>query len=140
GLHLAGGTSYWKTSIPKDLRLESGPLSPDDAAFWTEVYTKGLGEFFYRNRIDPTGAARFDGSGRAEAPARARTGDGSALLLWGGGKDSIVSHEALSASGVPHELLTIGRSEWEWVARSATTTRLPYHTVERRLDPKLKEL
>src|SRR5215831_10663532 len=40
GLHLAGGTSYWKTSVPRELRLESGPLSPEDAAFWGEVYTK----------------------------------------------------------------------------------------------------
>ena len=27
GIHLAGGMSYWKTSVPPELRLESGPLS-----------------------------------------------------------------------------------------------------------------
>ncbi|HJQ97387.1 MAG TPA: hypothetical protein VJ826_03680 [Candidatus Polarisedimenticolaceae bacterium] len=138
-LHLAAGTSYWKTAAPKRLVVREASLSTDDAAFWTEVYTKGLGEFFYRNGIDPNGAAVFEGTGVAE-PASAPTGKGAALVLWGGGKDSVVSERVLAEAREPHELLTIGRSGWEWISRSAAIAGVPHHVAERRLDPKLFEL
>ena len=138
-LHLAAGTSYWKTAVPKRLVLRETSLSADDAAFWTEVYTKGLGEFFYRNAIDPNGAAVFEGSG-AIGPAAVPAATGPALVLWGGGKDSVVSERVLAQAREPHELLTIGRSGWEWISRSAAIAGVPHHVAERRLDPKLFEL
>ena len=141
GLHVAAGTSYWKTSIPRELVVEDAALSDDDAHFWTAVYTLGLGEFFYRNEIDPTGRASFHA---AEGPARpavaAAPAKGPTLLLWGGGKDSVVSHEILDAAGEAHELLSIGRTDWEWVKRSAAIAGRPLHVVSRRLDPKLLEM
>lgn len=140
GLHLAGGPSYWKTCLPPRLILERGALSPEDAAFWADVYTLGLGEFFYRNGIDPTGRAGFEANGAAAAPAPAGAATGPALLLWGGGKDSVVSHEVFAAAGEPHELLSIGRADWGWVRRSAGTADAALHVVERRLDPKLFEM
>jgi hypothetical protein len=140
GLHLVGGTSYWKTCIPADLRVDDGPLSEDDARFWSAVYTLGLGEFFYRNKIDPTGRAVFGATGASIAPARARVAAGPSLLLWGGGKDSAVSHEILASAGETHELLSIGRSDWEWVRRSAEVAGTTLHVVARRLDPKLIEM
>src|SRR4030095_910906 len=138
-LHLAAGTSYWKTAVPKRLVLRETSLSADDAAFWTAVYTKGLGEFFYRNAIDPNGAAVFEGSG-AIAPAAVPAATGPALVLWGCGKDSVVSERVLAQAREPHELLTIGRSGWEWISRSAAIAGVPHHVAERRLDPKLFEL
>jgi hypothetical protein len=140
GLHLAAGTSYWKTCIPRALTLPDAELSDDDAHFWNEVYTLGLGEFFYRNGIDPTGRAPFRASSAASVTASVLPSSGPALLLWGGGKDSIVSHEILAASAESHELLTFGRSDWEWVRRAAGVAGVPLHVVVRRLDPKLKEL
>ena len=141
GLHLAAGTSYWKTCIPRDLVAENGELSDEDVELWNAVYTQGLGEFFYRNQIDPTGRVSFHATAGAR-PARStgRPADGPALLLWGGGKDSVVSHEILAASGEPHELLSIGRADWEWVERAARVAGSPFHVVSRRLDPKLLEL
>jgi len=137
GLHLAAGTSYWKTFIPADLRIDDAELSSDDAAFWSSVYTLGMAEFFYKNGIDPRGRAPF-GATRAEAaPAPAVAGDGPWLLLWGGGKDSVVSHEVLAAAGERHELLTIGREEWAWPRRAAEVAGATLHVVERRLDEKL---
>jgi hypothetical protein len=141
GLQLAAGTSYWKTCIPQELSVEDARLSGDDARFWGEVYTLGLGEFFYRNEIDPTDRASFHGA--ADRDARAASvpvSSGPAIVLWGGGKDSVVSHEILEAAGEPHELLSIGRRDWEWVRRSAELTGRTLHVVARRLDPKLHEL
>jgi hypothetical protein len=140
GLHIAAGTSYWKTCLPA--RVEGVALSGPDAAFWNEVYTSGLGEFYYRNGIDPAGKAPFraEAGGRATTPVAVAPCDGPSLLLWGGGKDSVVSHEILQEAGEPHELLAIGRSQWEPIQRSAAVAAAPLHFVERRLDPKLFEL
>lgn len=141
GLHLAAGTSYWKTCIPRELVVEGASLSGVDAEFWNAVYTRGLGEFFYRNQIDPVGRASFHAvSGSNRSTGSACPVGGPSLLLWGGGKDSVVSHEILEAAGEPHELLSIGRSDWEWVKRSAAVARAPLHVVSRRLDPKLLDM
>jgi hypothetical protein len=141
GLHLAAGTSYWKTRIPRELVVEGASLSADDAQFWSAVYTLGLGEFFYRNQIDPTGRASFrETSAGDRHKAAVEPAAGPSLLLWGGGKDSVVSHEILSAAGEAHDLLSIGRTDWEWVRRSAEVTGCALHVVSRRLDPRLLEL
>jgi hypothetical protein len=141
GAHLAAGTSYWKTCIPSELVVEGASLSDEDARFWTDVYTLGLGEFFYRNGIDPTGRAVFRSAPGTTLPvARARDSAGPTLLLWGGGKDSVVSHEVLEVAREEHELLTVGRPEWEWVRRSAAVAGRTLHVVSRRLDPKLHEM
>lgn len=141
GLHLAAGTSYWKTCIPRELVVENASLCGDDAQFWNAVYTQGLGEFFYRNQIDPTGRASFrETSGVDHHKATARPAPGPALLLWGGGKDSVVSHEILAAAGEAHDLLSIGRTDWEWVNRSAAVAGRALHVVSRRIDPKLLEM
>jgi len=139
-LHIAGGASYWKTCVPRSMVPERTPPSAADAAFWTDVYTKGMAEFLFKNEIDPAGIVGFPASGEAIAPAAAPACEGPALLLWGGGKDSVVSHEVLAVSGEPHDLLTIGRSGWEWVGRSAGIAGAPHHRVERRIDPRLLEL
>lgn len=141
GLHLAAGTSYWKTCIPRDLVVENATLSGEDAQFWNAVYTLGLGEFFYRNRIDPTGRASFHADAGGDRPrVRAPRASGPQFLLWGGGKDSVVSHEVLKAAGEAHELLSIGRPDWEWVRRSADVAGERLQIVSRRLDPKLLEM
>jgi len=141
GLHLAAGTSYWKTCIPRELSWSGATLAGEDARFWSAVYTQGMGEFFYRNQIDPTGRVSFRASSAMAAPpAGAPTASGPSLLLWGGGKDSVVSHEVLAAAGEVHELLSIGRPDWDWVRRSAAASGRALHVVTRRLDPKLHEL
>src|SRR5262245_26145985 len=139
GLHIVAGTSYWKTHIPRQLTLETGTLSEDDARFFGDIYTLGMGEFFYRNQIDPTGRAKFPAGETGAVPAEPKPARSSrpALLLWGGGKDSVVSHEVLRQAGEPHELISFGSAGWEWVRRSAEVSGARLHVVERRLDPKL---
>lgn len=137
GLHLAAGTSYWKTCIPPTIALRDTPLSHEDAEFWTRVYTAGLGEFFYRNGIDPTGRASFPSTGRGSVATSRDSATGPALLLWGGGKDSVVSHEILAGADEPHDLITIGRPGWEWIRSSAGVAGRPLHVAARHLDPQL---
>jgi UDP-N-acetyl-alpha-D-muramoyl-L-alanyl-L-glutamate epimerase len=140
GLHLAAGTSYWKTCIPREVEIAGAQLGADDAEFWTTVYTHGLGEFFYRNELDPTDRIVFRDAGGTASSAPVTHARGPALLLWGGGKDSAVSHEVLALAGEPHELLSVGRANWTWVRRAAEVAGAPLHVAGRRIDPKLLEM
>ncbi len=96
-LHIALGISYWKLYAPKTITIENRTLSRAEAAFWNTVYTKGLGEFFYKNQIDFRRLVAFPYSVSVPAPKpiRLKTSDRS-LLLVGGGKDSLVSAELLA--------------------------------------------
>ena len=58
-LHLAGGASYFKAFAPKKIEVRSGTLSGEQVDFWNEFYTKGLGEYFYQNKMDWHGFIRF---------------------------------------------------------------------------------
>jgi hypothetical protein len=141
GLHVAAGTSYWKIAAPATVDLGALAMSDAETRLWRDVYTLGMAEYFYRNELDPDRGAAFVAS-RAQTPSGdgPREGAGPALLLWGGGKDSAVSHEILAASGEPHELLAFGRADWGWIGRSAAAAGRPVHLVVRRLDPKLREM
>ena len=58
-LHLALGISYYKAYCPKKIVIKSGSLSKVEADFWNKLYTKGLGEFFYQNKLDWRGLINF---------------------------------------------------------------------------------
>src|SRR3989338_9361141 len=49
-LHLMLGISYWKLYCPQKIRINGYSLSKEQADFWNAVYTKGLVEFFYKNK------------------------------------------------------------------------------------------
>jgi len=100
-LHLVLGVSYWKLLCPKKIKLSSISLSSDQAEFWNTVYTKGLGEFFFRNRIDFRGLVSFPYSGDiVSKPINFVCRDRS-LVGIGGGKDSLVSTELLKEKKLP---------------------------------------
>lgn len=58
-LSLALGISYYKLSPTRELRIRSGVLDEKQIRFWHTFYLHGLGEFFYRNQIDPRGLLDF---------------------------------------------------------------------------------
>ena len=95
-LHLLLGISYWKLYCPQTIEIKTKPLTKEQAKFWNTVYTKGLGEFFYQNKIDGRGLINFayeENAIATEAIAFPRSN--RSLLGIGGGKDSIVAAEML---------------------------------------------
>jgi hypothetical protein len=104
-LGLALGIVYWKLHCAPQIVTESFALSPGEAAFWQEVYTVGLAEFFFLEGIDFRGLVSFPSSASAAAPAPVRfPRSEAALSLLGGGKDSIVAAELLQRAGIPFDL------------------------------------
>ncbi len=51
-LLLACGVSYYKAFAPERIRCAAFPLDAATAAFFTDFYVKGLGEFAWRNGVD----------------------------------------------------------------------------------------
>ncbi|MCD5380842.1 hypothetical protein LR004_02845, partial [Candidatus Gracilibacteria bacterium] len=105
-MHLALGISYYKLFPTKTLEIKSGYLDDDQIIFWEKFYRNGLGEFFITNEINPNGLLNFINSGSAISieeltiknnyiESSANFIEGKTLLLWGGGKDSIVSYSLL---------------------------------------------
>ena len=140
-LHLAGGASYYKLYLPKTIEIRSGHLSRSQADFWNELYTQGLGEFFYSNKIDFRDLINFPAT-RTDSPIHHPAAKPStperALVPFGGGKDSIVTTELLRSFKVNQTLLRV-RSH-PLITTLAHTARLPLLEVERTLDPQLAEL
>jgi hypothetical protein len=137
-LHLIAGVSYYKAAVPPEIRIESYGIDAGTAAFLTKVYENGLGEFAYRNGLNLRGKIRFPVA-LVEAPAAAVTGlRTQALVAIGGGKDSLVSIEALRAAGVEQTVAWIGASPL--IRTCAERTGLPLLNIERKLAPELFEL
>ena len=65
-LLLALGISYYKLYCPKQIIIKDFLLKKAQATFWDTLYTKGLGEFFYRNKIDFRGLIAFPFSENAK--------------------------------------------------------------------------
>ena len=136
-LHLIAGVSYYKAAVPGEIRIEGEPIDADTAALLESVYRNGLGEFAYRNGLDLRDRLRFPADA---APAPAAPAQGlrpHALVAIGGGKDSLVSIEALRAEGVAQTVTWIGGSQL--IAACAAHTGLPTLNIGRQLAPQLFE-
>ena len=134
-LHLIAGVSYYKAAVPPDIRIESYDIDADTAALLELIYLNGLGEFAYRNGLDLHGRIRFPHRDNVEAAAPVVGLREHALVAIGGGKDSLVSIEALRALGVEQTVSWIGGSQL--IKACAERTGLPTLNVGRALAPQL---
>ncbi|MBI5415150.1 endonuclease domain-containing protein [Candidatus Peregrinibacteria bacterium] len=137
-LHLIGGVSYYKTYLPKKIEIHSGKLSEKQAEFWNTLYTKGLGEFFYRNDIDFLGLIHFPISISEPIAPISLSLPEKTLLPMGGGKDSIVSAELLLSRNEDFRLFSL--EDHGPIAETSKIIGKPRILVKRELSPKLFEM
>jgi hypothetical protein len=137
-LHLIAGVSYYKAAVPPEIRIDSYGIDAGTAAFLGEVYENGLGEFAYRNGLNLRGRIRFPITVESVVPADAIGLPSHALVAIGGGKDSLVSIEALRAAGIAQTVTWIGSSPL--IKACAERTGLPTLNISRNLAPELFEL
>jgi len=138
--HLIGGISSFKRFRPRHNGIHSGALTKEQAAFWTKVYEDGLGEFFFRNELDPNGRVHFPATAE-ETPEIVRSPDAvtrKPLVPIGGGKDSIVTIELLKDAGYPQTLLRVG--EHPIINEMADVADIHLLNVKRALSPELFRL
>ncbi len=151
-LHLVAGASYYKAKLPPVIAVESGELSTEQGAFWNNLYTLGLGEFFYRNALDFRGYVRFpvapppgpllrkEGETHLKAPHIFEEGSerAGAVVPIGGGKDSLVAIEMLRAAGIDFDLVMFGNHAR--IREVAAEVGKPLMQIARTIDPKLMAL
>ncbi len=143
-LLLIGGVSYFKTCCPRIMFTKGGPLSKADASFWNTVYTKGLGQFFYENKMDFRNLVNFPSTPKKKVAVtglramKAKKPIKRVLVPIGGGKDSMVTIELLRSSGIDVTLLRLGTHPL--IDELALIAGLPILHVKRNLPSVLFDL
>ncbi|HAL50149.1 MAG: hypothetical protein UU40_C0001G0022 [Candidatus Uhrbacteria bacterium GW2011_GWD2_41_121] len=137
-LHLILGISYYKLYCPPKIKL-GFKLSKEQAEFWHTVYKKGLGEFLYRNKLDPKIIAKFPASNIKPCPVLIPVQD-RCLLGIGGGKDSIVAAELLKENKHDFSSFLVETQRQDPICEKVIKTiGKPSIKIKRVLDPKLFE-
>ncbi|MDO8470805.1 MAG: hypothetical protein Q7S63_02390 [bacterium] len=92
--------SYWKATCSPTIIVEAGSLSAEQLRWWKDLFMQGMGEFFFRNRIDYTKKDFLSLRSASSLNHHLYKGKLSdqILLPLGGGKDAIVSLEILKKS------------------------------------------
>lgn len=161
-LGLVEAISYWKAACPAELVVEAGSLKKDQIRFWYDLFIHGLGEFFYRNKIDFTkpdffgissfvpatkqgsseNQPRIPGHTFESLSANAWNDKGGDLVLVGGGKDSAVSLGMMKESDRTIQTMVVASTSGTQAALD--NIRVSGFgdplVVERLIDPKLLEL
>lgn len=135
-LHLILGISYYKLYFPPKVILPF-KLSKEQADFWNTVYRKGLGEFLYRNKLDPKKIAKFPFANIKTNSIDVKVSD-RALLGIGGGKDSIVAAELLRGFSIAS--FQIETQKKDYISENVIKKiGHPSLKIRRNLDPKIFE-
>jgi UDP-N-acetyl-alpha-D-muramoyl-L-alanyl-L-glutamate epimerase len=146
-LHWVAGVSYFKTAAPAAVDCGMSPPSPATALLLEALYSEGLGEFAYENRLAKLPRPVFPRQAvTPDPPMESSPGEPSRrpgrpnriLVPIGGGKDSIVALEAVRGSGCELALFSVGNAPP--IARTAAIAGLPHLLATRRLDPSLPGL
>jgi hypothetical protein len=106
------------------------------AAFFSKTYQKGLGEFWYINKLDPRTPVTFPANTKDIQKVK-NSGTGQ-LIGIGGGKDSLVTVELLREKVA--NLTTWSLNHRPQLTPLIDRIGLPHCWVERELDPQLATL
>jgi hypothetical protein len=132
------GISYWKTYCPATIIILPFTLTRKQADFWNLVYTKGLGEFYYKNNIDYRGLVQFPFDEHTAPLLTGLSFSDKSLVLLGGGKDSIVTAELLKQQGKKYSLFALNPVELQ--KEIAQLIGKDLLSIRRVMDPQLFDL
>ncbi len=137
-LFFMAGVSYYKTYVPPEIIIKAGQLDAEQASFLSKTYQRGLGEFWYVNKLDPRTPVVFPHNSPGLPPLTAE-GKGEGLLVGiGGGKDSLVSVELLR--GKVSELTTWSLDHRPQLTPLIEKIGTPHLWIEREWDKQLLTL
>lgn len=133
--------SYWKLACPSVIEIKCGVLNNYEKKWFKDLYRSGLGEFFYVNELDPK--LDFDFVIDPEAPELDfgfnPSLEDKALVMVGGGKDSLVSLRSFSEMGREFRGFVVSPIPQALDSIKLFSTNPPI-SVERKLSPKLLKL
>lgn len=135
-LWLAAGLSYYKAAAPPTVEIAGG-LTAAEQRFLATLIRHGLGEFAYVNDLEaaleptivtPVIQAPADPLGWSVDASRS-------LVAVGGGKDSIVTADALVGAGLDVTLFAVNC--YQASGNVVDAMGLPFHLARRTIDPGL---
>lgn len=97
--HLVAGVSYYKLDFGKLFDHAIYDLTATESALLNAVYTIGLSEFILVNGLNHTDAPQFTATAKGFAPVDLHDQINGYLVPIGGGKDSVVTLEAMKKLG-----------------------------------------
>lgn len=134
-IHMIIGTSYFKMYAPKKI-VHPYAFKPEQATFWNTMYTQGMGEYYYVNAIDFRKYALFSSDNKeSSSHLSSFFSSDKALVLHGGGKDSIVSVEIAKKAEMDFDIISLHKSHIQELAAEAIGKKLI--NVERKLDQQM---
>lgn len=136
--HWVAGVSYFKAAAPATVQPGTEPMTEAELQFVEAIYRDGLAEFAYTNDLPAVLRTAIDSSVVAD-PAALPVADGARpLVACGGGKDSIVSLEALRRAGLDPVSFVVNPNAITRAVVERSDT--PLLAVTRTIDPALFEL
>jgi hypothetical protein len=137
-LFFLAGASYYKTYIPPEIAIKQGETDAAAAEFYSKTYQRGLGEFWFVNKLDPHTPVTFPVTNEQALESVPGSVPGEGLLVAiGGGKDSLVSIELLRKRG---DIATWSLNHRAQLTPLVERIGLPHAWVEREWDTQLLEL
>lgn len=136
---LAAGVSYYKADFPSKVKTLDANISYKTAEFFSDFYYHGLGEFAARNELDLESlksSTNFEADTSEDVPFPIDVSHKS-LVMIGGGKDSIVTIEALRDH---KDIVLCAVNPSQSIKDCIQASGLDAIVIKRSLDPKLFEM
>ena len=144
-------SSYWKTTCSPKIEIKAGNLNKEQIKWWKDLIIKGMGQFFYENKIDFRGQnflkivsvlSKENDQDRILSKLKIKeTGSpqNKILIPIGGGKDSIVTLEILKKNKGEINCFSLNPTSAAEKIIKASGYKNPV-IAERKIDKKLLEL
>ena len=138
-LMLAASMSYYKVAAPGQVSV-AVPITAQEKHFLTEVIRRGMTEFAYVNNLPHALAPTIETTEIIpnEPIALTDLNESRPLVAVGGGKDSIVTIEALRAADFEPTLFSV--NAYTPITSTVERAGLPYLQVKRQIDARIGEL
>ncbi|MBN2100365.1 hypothetical protein JW710_00510 [Candidatus Dojkabacteria bacterium] len=135
--------NYWKATCSPVILIKCGNLDSNQKKWWTEIFTNGMGEFYFTNKIDftPKNFVTFVTEPKTHNLdfSDLKLEKNKVLIPVGGGKDSIVTIEVLKKSN--YTLACFASNPVKVIEDTISTSHISQIIRARReVDPRLFEL
>jgi len=137
--------SYWKATCSPEIIIQVGLLNPEQIKWWKDLIEKGMGQFFYENKINfhQKNFLKIEITDklndRQNYQYLKELDENKVLVPIGGGKDSVVTLKILREAKKEIQCFSLNPTEATKKIMRIAGCKKPI-IVEREIDPKLLEL
>jgi hypothetical protein len=135
--------SYWKAVCSPKIIIKAGYLNKEQIKWWKDLVLKGLGQFFFENKINFTSPGFLkivvENKDQPATKHKKRLPQNNVLLPISGGKDSLVTLEILKTTKKKLGLFSLNPTKAAQKIMKIRGGQKPI-IIRRKIDEKLLEL